>query len=640
MSIKNILITDPEAPLLRQVATQLLQKSDSRLMCFGEGEDGGQEHLLEALFTAEHGHLQTTECRKISVDEIWHTVNLADSMDECRKKTARALLFTKKQKNPAVHYLSTSTVAAFRTKPYSNHPSKSSNNEQKHLMNEIAIERSGCKFRIYRLPLSPEALLHPASAWTQFALGMIRFKLDIEDRIPGYFAARCLRLCLPEERTIHAAHIENMVQAMDQVLKSGVDAPYLHFRTSRPLLVNECLRMLAESAGIDLQIVASHEQQNYVDRLFGTRMEECLKHLELSSQSTAEIPGASRAGQVWFSVPSISPQEFISAGQSKMHCSPLQAEGWKSGLEQKRALLPDGSVLNYYIGGQGTETLVLLNAYGQGFGYWEKFIQAVSMQFRIVLWTSRGNDGDTIGLKAANPLAVHADDLERVLQQEKIASCTLLAWCSGPKLALKYYQHYPDRISSMVFVAASFKGLQQYKALETDYEKNLEPLLEAVEKYPETADVVLEYLKGILLARNNDASRMEELAAMSDRDLQQALSMVNVSLQELVLHPFHAPNVVAYARQMCDFWKHDFVAGLDKVRVPVLFVGGDCDRIASQAIAKTIAEMMPQARYLEIKGGTHYIHYDQWDLLAEITGQMINTRDKCEFAHRGQSPIS
>ena len=92
----------------------------------------------------------------------------------------------------------------------------------------------------------------------------------------------------------------------------------------------------------------------------------------------------------------------------------------------------------------------------------------------------------------------------------------------------------------MVFVAASFKGLQQHKVLETDYEKNLEPLLEAVEKYPETADVVLEYLKGILLAQGKEGRRMDELAAMSDRDLQQALSAVNVSLQELVLHPFHA----------------------------------------------------------------------------------------------------
>ena len=247
------------------------------------------------------------------------------------------------------------------------------------------------------------------------------------------------------------------------------------------------------------------------------------------------------------------------------------------------------------------------------------------------MWTPRGNDSETIGLRVASPQAVHADDLEKVLRQEEIESCTLLAWCSGPKLALEYYQRNPDRISSMVFVAASFKGLRQHKALETDYEKNLEPLLEAIEKYPETADVVLEYLTGVLLSQGKQARSIDELAAISDRDLQRALSAVNVSLQELVLHPFHGANVVAYARQMCEFWKHDFVAALNKVEVPVLFVGGDCDQIASQAIAKLVAGMMPEAKYLEIKGGTHYVHYDQWDLLAEVTGQFVNSGGKLEF---------
>jgi pimeloyl-ACP methyl ester carboxylesterase len=246
------------------------------------------------------------------------------------------------------------------------------------------------------------------------------------------------------------------------------------------------------------------------------------------------------------------------------------------------------------------------------------------------LWTPRGNDGDTIGLKAANPLAVHANDLEKVRRQEKVEICTLLAWCSGPKVALEYYRHYPARVSSMVFVAASFKGLRQHKALETEYEKNLEPLLETIEKYPETADVVLEYLRGILPAQGRQACGVDELATMSDRDLQQSLSAVNASLAELVLHPFHAANVVSYARQMGVFWKHDFIAELDKVRVPVLFVGGDCDRIASQAIAKVIAGMMPHARYLEIKGGSHYIHYDQWDMLVEIAGQVVNSGGRLE----------
>ena len=146
---------------------------------------------------------------------------------------------------------------------------------------------------------------------------------------------------------------------------------------------------------------------------------------------------------------------------------------------------------------------------------------------------------------------------------------------------------------------------------------------------------MLEYLKGTLLAQGKQPRSLEELAAISDRDLQQAFSGVNVGLQELVLHPFYAANVVAYAKQMREFWTHDFVAALDKVAVPVLFVGGDCDRVASQAIAKLVAGMIPQAKFLEVKGGTHYIHYDQWDLLAQAAEQVVNSGVRLEFSPPG-----
>ncbi len=629
MSIKNILITEPANPVLRQLAIEFLHKPDLRLVCFGKGEDDGEEQLLQMLFASGQNHLWFKECKRVFVNEIWHALDLADSIEECRKKTQRALSFANKQKAPAFHYLSAATVAALRVEPFPSDIPKYAN-DQKHLLNETAIEQFGRNGRIYRLPLSAEELFHAGSGWAQFLCRLTHFKREIEDRIPGYFSAQPLRLYLPNGGTIDVARSDDIAKAIEGILKSGMDGPCFHLRTPQPLLLEECLRMLAESAGVRLQIVASHEHQNYVDRLFGSRMEKVLEQLERSAKiTTGLVPDA---GHAWLSVPSLSPQELIAAFHSESYISLSEARDWKSGLEQKQVVLSDGSHLNYYVGGEGQETLVLLNAYGQSFRYWERFIQAVFPKLRIVLWTARGNDGDTIGLKTANALAVHADDLEKVLQREKIESCTLLAWCSGPKLALEYYQHYPDRVSSMVFVAASFKGLQQHKALETEYEKNLEPLLEAVEKYPETADVVLEYLKGILLAQGRQDRRMDDLAAMSDRDLQQALSAVNLSLRELVLHPFHGESIVAYAKQMCDFWKHDFVAGLDKVKVPVIFVGGDCDRIASQAIAKVIAGMMPQARYLEIEGGTHYIHYDQWDMLAEIAGQILEPGGRLEFS--------
>jgi pimeloyl-ACP methyl ester carboxylesterase len=633
MLIKNILITEPANPVLRQLVMQFLGKADLRLVCFDEGEGGGEDRLIRIVFPAGQGESRFSDCKEVSVNEIWHTANSADSVEESTAKTERTLLLARRQKNPVLHYVSGFTAPHLKAGPFTGVPPRCSDERQKHLLNETAIERSGCKFRIYRLPWSPEGIFHSAaSVWAQFTQHLGRFKTEIDDRLPGYFTAQPLRLCLREGGAIDIAGIHDIVQAMEQIYSSGLDGTYFHIRTQQPLSVQECLHALAASVGVHLQIVCNGRQQNYVDRLFALRTEKLLDHLERSANATIEGgPESSFAGQVWFSVPPVSLQNFAAACGSKSRSAPVETAEWKSGFKGKQVLLPEGVVLKYYVGGEGQKPLVLLNAYGQSFRYWERFIQAVSPCFRIILWVPRGNDGDTIGLKVASPQAVHADDLEKVLRQEEIEGCTLLAWCSGPKLALEYHKRYPGRASSMVFVAGSFKGLRQHKALETEYEKNLEPLLEAIEKYPESADVVLEYLKGILLAQGKQARSMDELRAMSDHGLQQALSAVNVSLQELALHPFYAANVVAYARQMRDFWNYDFVPALNKVEVPMLFVGGDCDRIASQAIAKAVAGMAPEAKYLEVKGGTHYIHYDQWDLLAEVVRQIANAGGKLEF---------
>jgi len=185
----------------------------------------------------------------------------------------------------------------------------------------------------------------------------------------------------------------------------------------------------------------------------------------------------------------------------------------------------------------------------------------------------------------------------------------------------------------MVFTAASFKGLPQYKALETTYEKNLEPLLETIEKFPGESEVVLEYLKGILLAQDKRARSMEELSSLSHAELQKALSAVNVSLQGMVLEPFHASNVLAYAKQMRDFWKYDFLPSLKTVSIPVLLLGGDCDQIASQPLAKAVAAMIPQAQYLEVQGGTHYLQYDHWDLLAQAVDEVVNSGGRLKLSH-------
>jgi pimeloyl-ACP methyl ester carboxylesterase len=44
--------------------------------------------------------------------------------------------------------------------------------------------------------------------------------------------------------------------------------------------------------------------------------------------------------------------------------------------------------------------------------------------------------------------------------------------------------------------------------------------------------------------------------------------------------------------------------------VPTLLLSGENDRISSPGMSKAVAERLPDARYDEIAGGTHYCLYE------------------------------
>lgn len=634
MSTKTILITELGDPVLHGLAVRLLEDANVRVLWLaGAVPDSATPRLQE--LTLQNAELQVNNCEHCSIDEVWHAKNPLHSLKEGREMTERVLSFVLREQIPVIHYLST-LYAGGMGDSLSLEETRSSrsvahgSSEECHLWNETAVERSGCHFRIYRLPFLANSAVVADNIWGQFVHSISRFRQEIEDRIPGYFSANPLRIHLPEQGTLSLARIDDVVTVLRDLAAAGSPAGcYFHVNPYQPLQLRDYSPVLEELTGVRLQIVLDGQQTNVVDKLFGLKIAPYLPYLNcktvFSTDQARRHSQFARTMEGPVTDPMAMAQDIFSVADHAG--SGLNEDGfnWRRHFEKKRLTLPDGVALNYYTGGQGNKTIVLINAYGQGIGYWKKFLEAIAPHSRVVLWAPRGDDYETVGITHANPQMDHVDDLERVLACEGIEECTLLAWCSGPKLALEYCSRYGRRVSSMVLVAASFKGLPQYKHLETAYEKNLEPLLETIEKYPDTADVVLEYLKGILLAQDKRARTPQQLASMSEAELQEALTTVNVSLQDLVLQPFCAENIVAYARQMRNFWRHDFLPALENIDVPVLFIGGDCDRIASQTLVKAIAAMLPQARYMEIQGGTHYIQYEQWDLLAQIVEDVVHS---------------
>lgn len=264
-------------------------------------------------------------------------------------------------------------------------------------------------------------------------------------------------------------------------------------------------------------------------------------------------------------------------------------------LSPREVVLAEGERSSYYAGGSGERTIVIVNAYGQGIVYWTRLIRQLSEKHRLVLWLPRRNG------------SAHCDDLRRVLANQRVETCEFLGWCTGPKLILDFYSIYPELVASMTFLGTTFKNLPGGAQLDTEYERGLEPLLKMVHERPQLAGRLKEALQGVLLAGQPDQR-----------------GFPSPELKEAVIGPFVTDeSVVDYARQILDFWNHDVSKSFENVRVPVLFVTGEDDRIASPRMSQAAARLIPGASYVEVKGGSHYLQYEDPSLMASIIDQFL-----------------
>jgi pimeloyl-ACP methyl ester carboxylesterase len=179
----------------------------------------------------------------------------------------------------------------------------------------------------------------------------------------------------------------------------------------------------------------------------------------------------------------------------------------------------------------------------------------------------------------------------------------------------------------MIFLGATFKGIQGQQHLETAFEASLEPLLRMVDRMPRLAKPLIGSLQTILLAPKTHPSSVAVHGPSARKQTSEMLSFVHGSLQALVIEPFATEqSVINYAKQLVTFWERDVTSLLGKIGVPVLFLGGECDQIASPQLARVACRLIPGAKYLEIKGGSHYLQYEKYELVTDIINHFLKEK--------------
>jgi pimeloyl-ACP methyl ester carboxylesterase len=477
-------------------------------------------------------------------------------------------------------------------------------------------ETGGKGYRVFRVgALLGENYLRGSSGCNdvrQLMAALDGVSAEVQERLPEYFDYQSLHLLARPNARMNIVRMEGAADVIFQLAQQESTLGKCHTITSsQDFPIKNIARILGKAYGAGITVVTDREQLNAIDRLLAERFTAI--DPVFSGFSTAE-PGREQETE-WdtklLAVDESSLKKLVAAAREQQLAERATREVCASNLVSQlapRSIERPGGRLEYFVAGSHGPHVLILNALGQRLKFWTRMLECLAQFYRVVVWETRGLEYDSEPLKVSD----HVGDIESILEREEIKQCYVLGWCTGPQLATEFYLSRPEAVLGMVFLNSVFK-FEKRLDVETPYSINLEKLCRLLDRRPEMAPSVMQSLSA------PPANDINLESTDSHNTAQQVLMLTNVQLRTQVLDPFRTvKTTLNYARQIVNLLACPVVERLNQVDVPVLIVGCEYDQVASPAKSREAASLLPNCKYVELKGATHYSIYDRTEVVAAM----------------------
>ncbi|HYM75983.1 MAG TPA: alpha/beta fold hydrolase [Candidatus Dormibacteraeota bacterium] len=284
----------------------------------------------------------------------------------------------------------------------------------------------------------------------------------------------------------------------------------------------------------------------------------------------------------------------------------------------------------YYVRNRGTRPLLLINATGTSIAIWKQFLADSTHDFKIILPRRRGSELFRGGLQQHITIETDSTDLASIIDAESIEKVDVLAWCNGARVAIDLANCRPQQIASIVLLAPMLKGVRGITSSPSNFERDLQPLLDAVCKEPSLAPF---FSKEILKQPtspdwkrwvNAPASRAQALFALPAKEHADAMMAMLTDAQSFI-------NI---ARRVASDESYPMDQALGKFQARTMVIMGADDGIVSnELVSSAMKRWCTDNTILKVslKGSGHYIqdlqyHYLRWVLTEFLDKHQSPTR--------------
>ncbi|ATB37954.1 hydrolase [Cystobacter fuscus] len=636
---RTILVADVDKPLGGLLAAWLLATSRDTVVCWAPDAPGTTKDALEqrlrslwagsalgarmplpGTFSQGLRSLEGLSLGQERFDEVWSlgpTQGLTLACDGIPPASPhRFLVPLRGQPVGAFNHVSTLHVAGskpgtIREEPFdAGYPANTPDEDAERAAEREVVawcREAGIPCRIFRpsIPLGVPLTRHAPGGLQGFLAALLRFKELLDAKSPGYLQQRSLRLVAAPGVGPDVLGVKQALEWMCQLSRDPalVDG-FFHLVSPEGCSLDQLGQFLGSVTGLKLEWAGEGVALDPIETLLRARtaaFEPYLKqprHFD-STRARLAAPGAWMAadkegGELLHS-------QWVASRQESHHETARALET----LERRTLDSGDGGPIEYQTAGSGP-VLVCINAASQGLTVWGRFLAHFLKSHRVIYWSPRG---------VVEQVAV----LERILEQERVRECRLIAWCSGARLGLELLSRGTDA-SAMVLVTGSYSPIPGLERLETAFQKTLRRMCQLASQRPEMASLVRTSMVSMLAHEQTPPPGTPQggpgnVLATPSRELRQAIA-----------EPFNdVRSIRNYSLQVLAEASRDITSLLGKVTAPALLISGELDQIVSPELSRLVAERLPAAHSVQLRGATHYCLHENAELLIDLVERFFES---------------
>ncbi len=286
------------------------------------------------------------------------------------------------------------------------------------------------------------------------------------------------------------------------------------------------------------------------------------------------------------------------------------------GLEHRRIRVADGTEIAYQVRGDGP-AVVLANGLGGTYEAFRHVYSALGEQYRVLCWDYRGlyRSGTPVDRDRLT-VSDQCDDLEQILDHEKIDRALFVGWSMGVQVNFEFFRRRAARMAGIVAINGT-SGNPFSTALSSRFVKFVIPvILRAIR----AQSAFMGKATARVVAWDGLVEMMRRFGVVSPT--------VDVDTFRTVAEGFRDVDWANYADLISRLGDHDAGDLLPRIDIPTLVITGDKDILTPPFTAEKIHRLVPGSRLVIIEGGTHYtpvefpavIQEELLDFLSRVPG--------------------